>query len=170
MHSTGHTSTQDVSLVPIHGSVMIKATVDPSPLSKSMQGVAPTGSFCHRVSFSCTRRAKGDRLGPRRLQVFPDDARSYSRYVSPQRVLPFVSIVAERFPSSKSVLYKTWPYYPYNLRTGETSMDQRDRDVNEGNAPVQSHVGHSAIKWSAIVIIVLAILYFLARYVIPLMS
>lgn len=29
-------------------------------------------------------------------------------------------------------------------------------------------VGNSAIKWSAIVIIVLAVLYFLAMYVIPL--
>jgi len=29
-------------------------------------------------------------------------------------------------------------------------------------------VGNSAIKWSAIVIIVLAVLYFLARYVVPL--
>ncbi len=29
-------------------------------------------------------------------------------------------------------------------------------------------VGDSAIKWSAIVIIVLAVLYFLARYVVPL--
>lgn len=31
-------------------------------------------------------------------------------------------------------------------------------------------VGHSAIKWSAIVIIVLAILYFLAKYVVPLLG
>lgn len=30
-------------------------------------------------------------------------------------------------------------------------------------------VGQTAIKWSAIVIIVVAILYFLARYVIPLL-
>lgn len=31
-------------------------------------------------------------------------------------------------------------------------------------------VGNAAIKWSAIVIIVLAVLYFLARYVVPLFS
>lgn len=31
-------------------------------------------------------------------------------------------------------------------------------------------VGDSAIKWSAIVVIVLAVLYFLARYVVPLFS
>lgn len=30
-------------------------------------------------------------------------------------------------------------------------------------------VGQTAIKWSAIVIIVLAILYFLARYIVPLL-
>lgn len=30
-------------------------------------------------------------------------------------------------------------------------------------------VGQTAIKWSAIVIIVVAILYFLARYVVPLL-
>lgn len=33
-----------------------------------------------------------------------------------------------------------------------------------------SAVGDSAIKWSAIVIIVLAVLYFLARYVVPLFA
>lgn len=43
---------------------------------------------------------------------------------------------------------------------GEEGGDPR------GPAPV----GTAAIKWSAIVVIVLSVLYFLARYVIPLFS
>lgn len=40
-------------------------------------------------------------------------------------------------------------------------------DVRSG-APVERSVGSEAIKWGAVVIIVLAILWFLAQYVIPL--
>lgn len=43
-------------------------------------------------------------------------------------------------------------------------FDERDR-VDQG--PVRT-TGGEAIKWSAIVLIVLAVLYFLARFVIPL--
>lgn len=49
-------------------------------------------------------------------------------------------------------------------------MESRDRDQNDaagGGSQVRS-VGEAAIRWSAIVLIVLAILYFLARYVVPL--
>ncbi|HLS90311.1 MAG TPA: hypothetical protein VK101_03595 [Limnochordia bacterium] len=42
-------------------------------------------------------------------------------------------------------------------------MDERDGEQQGGTT-----VGNDAIKWSAIVIIVLAILYFLAQFVIPL--
>ncbi len=42
-------------------------------------------------------------------------------------------------------------------------MDFGDREQNGG-----TEVGSSAIKWSAIVIIVLAVLYFVARFVMPL--
>ncbi len=44
------------------------------------------------------------------------------------------------------------------------SLDDQDQKTKEQTEVV----GNSAIKWSAIVIIVLAVLYFLARYVIPL--
>lgn len=44
------------------------------------------------------------------------------------------------------------------------SADEPDQTPKEPTGVV----GNSAIKWSAIVIIVLAVLYFLARYVIPL--
>jgi len=43
-------------------------------------------------------------------------------------------------------------------------MDERDPSEGKG----AQAVGSDAIKWSAIVIIVLAVLYFLARFVIPL--
>lgn len=43
-------------------------------------------------------------------------------------------------------------------------FDENSRDEGRGGALV----GSSAIKWSAIVIIVLAVLYFLAQFVIPL--
>lgn len=43
--------------------------------------------------------------------------------------------------------------------------EEHDRIEGEGTA-----VGESAIKWGAIVIIVLAVLYFFAQYVIPLFS
>lgn len=49
--------------------------------------------------------------------------------------------------------------------------DKRLRDVDDvgGGGNTQSRVvGSEAIKWGAIVIIVLAILWFLAQYVIPL--
>lgn len=42
-------------------------------------------------------------------------------------------------------------------------MDEHDGTVREEGA-----VGTAAVKWGAIVIIVLAILYFLARFVMPL--
>lgn len=43
-------------------------------------------------------------------------------------------------------------------------FDENSRDGGAGG----SQIGSSAIKWSAIVIIVLAVLYFLAQFVIPL--
>ncbi len=42
--------------------------------------------------------------------------------------------------------------------------EENDRD----SSATRSEVGTSAIKWSAIVIIVGAVLYFLAQYVMPL--
>lgn len=42
-------------------------------------------------------------------------------------------------------------------------MDEREAEQQGGTT-----VGNDAIKWSAIVIIVLAILYFLAQFVVPL--
>ncbi len=44
--------------------------------------------------------------------------------------------------------------------------ERRDLNADEGG----SMVGYAAIKYAAIVIIVLAILYFLAVYVVPLLS
>lgn len=50
--------------------------------------------------------------------------------------------------------------------------DSEERDVTDRSGrgePIRS-TGGEAIKWSAVVLIVLAILYFLARYVIPLVG
>ena|GEM_PF-1628786 len=44
------------------------------------------------------------------------------------------------------------------------SAEDQDRSAEQRTEVV----GNAAIKWSAIVIIVLAVLYFLARFVIPL--
>lgn len=46
--------------------------------------------------------------------------------------------------------------------------DIEERDGNERSQGPVTTTGSDAIKWSAIVLIVLAILYFLARYVMPL--
>ena len=46
------------------------------------------------------------------------------------------------------------------------STEDHGQDSTDGGG--SASVGASAIKWSAIVIIVLAVLYFLARYVVPL--
>lgn len=47
-------------------------------------------------------------------------------------------------------------------------MDRDDRVQGSGGSDGAS-VGQAAIKWGAVVIIVLAILYFLARFIVPLL-
>lgn len=49
-------------------------------------------------------------------------------------------------------------------------FERADHGGGGGGGTSSSNAGSEAIKWSAIVIIVLAILWFLARFVIPLIG
>lgn len=63
------------------------------------------------------------------------------------------------------------PSFPRREEGWRRKEDDATMSADDQEQTSKEHsevVGNSAIKWSAIVIIVLAVLYFLARYVIPL--
>lgn len=59
---------------------------------------------------------------------------------------------------------------PLTTRTlSEANLTMRDDDYSGSKTRHNSDAGTAAIKWGAIVIIVGVIVYFLARYIVPLL-
>lgn len=59
---------------------------------------------------------------------------------------------------------------PLTTRTlSEANLTMRDNDYSGSKTKYGSDAGTAAIKWGAIVIIVGIIVYFLARYIVPLL-